>query len=76
MASENSAQVEAAEAVFWVANMYSKVTGNYIDRTSNNVIPIECFYDSCQLVEAVGRSMLWMLWHVLMFTHLQKHLEV
>ena len=42
MASENSAQVEAAEAVFWVANTYSEVTGNYIDRTTNNVIPTEC----------------------------------
>lgn len=53
MASETLAWVEAAEAAFWVAELYSEVTGNYIDRTTNNVIPIECFTNSCQLVEVV-----------------------
>ena len=30
MASETLARVEAAEAAFWVAELYSEVTGNYI----------------------------------------------
>ena len=53
MASETLAWVEAAEAAFWVAELYSEVTGNYIDQTTNNVIPIESFTNSCQLVEVV-----------------------
>ena len=53
MASETLTQVEAAEAALWVAKLYSEVTGNYIDRTTNNVIPTEYFTDSCQQVEAV-----------------------
>ena len=43
----------AAEASFWAAKLYSENTGNYIGRTTNNVIPIECFTDSRQLAEAV-----------------------
>ena len=38
MASETSTQAETAEAAFWVGKLYSEVTGNYIDRTTNNVI--------------------------------------
>ena len=48
----NLTQVEAAEAAFWVAKLYSEVTRNYIDGTTNTVMPIECFTDSRQLVEA------------------------
>ena len=53
MAPETLTQVEAAEASFWVAKLYSEVTGNYIDGTTNSVIPIQCFTDRRQLVEAV-----------------------
>ena len=53
MASETARQVEAVKAAFWVAKLYSEVTGNCIDESTNNVIPIGCFTDICQLVEAV-----------------------
>ena len=51
--SETLAQLEAAHAAFWVAQLNTEVTGNYIDTNTNNVKPIECFTDSRQLVEAV-----------------------
>ena len=43
MESESLTKVGAAEAAFWVTKLYSEVSGDYIDRNINNVIPIECF---------------------------------
>ena len=51
MAAETLIQVEAAEACFWLANLFSEIL--YCKSNSENKIQIECYTDNHQLYDSV-----------------------
>ena len=53
MALETLTQVETVAGELWLAKLYSEVTANYIEESTNSILSIKCSVGSHHLVEAV-----------------------